>query len=263
MKDRVRIEIHDHVADVTLDRADKMNAIDLRMFEALGEAADAVAADESVRAVVLHGAGKNFCAGIDLAVLSSGNLDLGEALANPVSPSPANLFQRAAYAWRELEVPVIAALEGATLGGGFQIAMGADIRFASQDLKMSIMEAKWGLIPDMAITTTVRDILPADRVKELAWSARVFGAEEALQLGLVTEICDDPLAVASKFAADCAGKSPEAIRGIKNLVNDGWRQSDADALGLEARLQAGIMGGRNQAEAVRANLEKRAPEFEG
>ena len=262
MKDRVRLEIKEHVADVMLDRADKMNAIDIRMFEALGEAADAIAADSTVRAVVLHGDGGNFCAGIDLGVLGAKDIDFGRAISTPILPSPANLFQRAAYAWRELDVPVIAALEGATLGGGLQIAMGADIRYASPDLRMSIMEAKWGLVPDMAITTTLRDVLPADRVKELAWSARVFGADEALKLGLVTDISDDPFAAATRFAKSCAAASPDAIRGIKKLVNSGWRLSEAESLGLEARLQAGIMGGRNQAEAVRANLEKRAPEFE-
>ncbi len=261
MKDRIRIEIADHVADVLLDRADKMNAIDIRMFEALSEAADSIAANRSVRAVVLHGAGGNFCAGIDLDVLAGGDVDFSRDLA-PQESSPANKFQRAAYAWRELEVPVIAALEGVAFGGGFQIAMGADIRYAGRDLRMSIMETKWGLVPDMAISVTARHILPPDRAKELSWSARVFDAHDALSMGLVTAVCDEPTKAARKLAMQCAARSPQAIRGIKRLVNEGWQRSDADALALEAAIQGRILGSRNQAEAVRANLEKRAPEFE-
>ena len=245
-----------------LDRADKFNALDWRMFVALAEAADFVARDKNIRAVVLHGAGNNFCAGIDLEMFADTDRDFHTELATPQAPSPANRFQRAAYAWRELAVPVIAALEGVTFGGGFQIAMGADVRFAGPGLRMSVMESKWGLIPDMAISTTVRGILSPDRLKELAWTARTIGADEALKSGLVTEVCDDPLAAAKALAAECAGKSPQAVRGVKRLVNEGWQQADADSLALEARIQAGILGGKNQAEAIQANLEKRPPEFE-
>ena len=133
--------VDSHVAEVMLNRADKFNAIDVRMFEALGEAADHIAADNSIRAVVLYGAGGNFCAGIDLDVLGSSDLDFASALVTPLQPSPANLFQRAAYAWRELRMPVIAALEGVTFGGGLQIAMGADIRYSASDARYSIMES--------------------------------------------------------------------------------------------------------------------------
>lgn len=253
--------VDSHVAEVMLNRADKFNAIDVRMFEALGEVADHIAADNSIRAVVLYGAGGNFCAGIDLDVLGSSDLDFASALVTPLQPSPANLFQRAAYAWRELRMPVIAALEGVTFGGGLQIAMGADIRYSASDARYSIMESKWGLIPDMAITTTLRHIVSPDRVKELSWSARVLAAQEALDYGLLTAVVDDPLAAAREMAAECAGRSPDAIRGIKALVNDAWQLSEADALAMEAKLQGAVMGGENQIEAVRANLEKRAPVF--
>ena len=262
MKDRIEISVNAHVAEVKLDRADKYNAIDVRMFEALGEAADHVAADKSVRAVVLYGAGGNFCAGIDLDVMASSDLDFTTALVTPLKPSPANLFQRAAYAWRELRMPVIAALEGVTFGGGLQIAMGADLRYSSKDARFSIMESKWGLIPDMAITTTLRHIISPDRVKELAWTARVLAAQEALDYGLLTAVVDDPLAAAREMAKECATRSPDAVRGIKSLVNAAWQLSEADALAMEAQLQGAVMGRENQIEAVRANLEKRAPEFQ-
>lgn len=262
LKDRVSVTVDGHVADVMLDRADKMNAIDLRMFEALVEAADHVASLKGVRAVVLHADGDNFCAGIDVSVLGNTEMNFHEALATPLAPSPANLFQRSAVAWRELEMPVIAALQGATFGGGFQIAMGADVRFASPGTKMSIMESKWGLIPDMGITSTVRHILRPDLVKELAWTARVFAAEEARDMGLVTQVVEDPLAAARALANECANRSPQAVRGIKRLVNDGWTAEIADGLALEASLQGHIIGSSNQSEAIQANLEKRTPDFE-
>ena len=261
MDDRLLVSVDAHVAEVMLNRADKVNALDMRMFEALGEAADQLAANAGVRAVVLHGAGGNFCAGIDLAVLSDSDTDFDAALKTPIAPSAANVFQRAAYAWRELPIPVICAVTGVTFGGGLQIALGADIRYAAPDTKMSIMESKWGLIPDMAISTTLRHLVAPDRAKELAWSARVFTADEALAMGIVTAVVDDPLAAARAMARDCASKSPEAIRGIKALVNNAWQLAEAEALALEAELQGGIIGGENQVEAVRANVAKRKPEF--
>ncbi len=261
MNDRIIIRIDAYVADVMLDRADKFNALDMKMFEALGEAADQIAADASVRAVVLRGAGDNFCAGIDLSVLSQTDVDFESRLISPMTPSPANVFQRAAYAWRELEVPVICAVTGVTYGGGLQIALGADVRFAERNAQLSIMESKWGLIPDMGISTTLRDIVAPDHVKELAWSGRVFDAEEALRLGMVTAIVDDAALAARELAHECANRSPQAIRGIKTLINQAWRMSDEQSLALEARLQGDIIGGANQREAVSANLEKRVPKF--
>lgn len=261
MTDRIIVSVDAHVAEVMLNRAEKHNALDMRMFAALGEAADQVAADANIRAVVLYGAGANFCAGIDLDVLSDTDTDFAAALRLPIAPSAANVFQRAAYAWRELPVPVICAVTGVTFGGGLQIALGADIRYAAPDTRLSIMESKWGLIPDMAISTTLRHLVTPDCAKELAWSGRIFSADEALAMGIVTAVADDPLAMARGFARDCAQKSPEAIRGVKALVNGAWQLTDAAALALEATLQGGIIGGENQLEAVRANLAKRKPEF--
>ncbi len=262
MTDRVRIRVEAHVAEVMLNRADKLNALDMRMFEALGVAADQIARDRSVRAVVLRGAGDHFCTGIDLGVFADAKLDFTAALRTPLSPSPANVFQRAAYAWRELPVPVICAIQGVCFGGGLQVALGADIRYASADAKLSIMEAKWGIIPDMGISATLRHLVAPDRVKELSWSARILSGEEALSLGLLTAVVEDPVSASHKLARECAQRSPEAIRGIKSLVNEAWQMTAMDALALEARLQTGIIGGANQIEAVQANLEGRRPDFE-
>jgi len=261
MSERVQISKHGKIARVTLNRAEKYNALDQAMFEAIIAAAAEIAADRNIRAVVLHGAGGNFCAGIDLEALSGNAGDFSKALNTPLEPSPANIFQAVACAWRELPVPVIAALEGVTFGGGLQIALGADIRVAAPDTRFSIMESKWGLIPDMGMTVTLRNLVSPDRVKELAFSARVFSAAEALSYNIITTVADDPLAVATQAAEDCAAKSPDAIRGIKSLVNQAWHLSEAESLALEARLQGGIMGRHNQVEAVTANLQKRQPDF--
>ena len=260
MGERVTVSIGEGVAEVMLDRADKFNALNLDMFRELDAAARELAAERGVRVVVLHGAGENFCAGLDLSVMQDGAAAAAELL-GAVNGSPANLAQRAAYAWRELEVPVVCALHGIAFGGGLQIALGADIRVAAPDAQLSVMEAKWGIVPDMAITTTLRGIVAPDRAKELALTARVFGAEEALRMGIVTRVEDDPLDVARILAATIAGRSPGAVRGIKKLFNTGLNLPEDAALALEARIQAGILGTPNQAEAVQANLEKRKPDF--
>jgi enoyl-CoA hydratase/carnithine racemase len=261
MSDVLTISVQEHVAQVALNRPDKLNAVNFELLEALGATAGSLASNPSVRAVVLTGVGDNFCSGIDTSVFAGGEASLSPAMFAPGESSPANFFQRAAYAWRELPVPVICAIRGAAFGAGLQIALGADLRIAAPDTRMSIMEIKWGLVPDMAITTTLRDIMAADVAKDLAWSGRILDADEALRLGLLTAIHDDPLSMAMDKAAAIAARSPEAVRGIKKLFNAGWRTQDADALQLEAKLQAAIIGSPNQAEAVMANVEGRAPVF--
>lgn len=261
MGEELQVGIDAHVAHVVLNRPDKHNALSFELFEALGEAGREISADKSVRAVVLSGSGDNFCAGIDTTVFSESNSDAIVRGLQPRAPSPANMFQRAGYAWREVPVPVICAITGVAFGGGMQIALGADIRYASPDAKLSVMEIKWGLIPDMAISTTARDILSVDKLKELAYTGRIVGAEEAASLGLVTSIHADPLAAAEQTAATIAGKSPDAIRAMKKLFNEGFNLVEGESLALEARLQSGLIGGANQLEAVQANMQNRAPEF--
>ena len=233
------------------------------MFESLIEAGDTLARNADVRAVVLRGAGDNFCAGIDLSVFQGGGLDaLDKNAFKPRDGSPANFFQSAAYVWRALPVPVIAAIEGVAFGAGLQIALGADIRYATANSKFSIMEIKWGIIPDMAITATIRDVMPADRVKQLAYSGRIIAGSEAEIIGLITTVHDDPLDAARGLAAEIAGRSPDAIRAIKTLINASWQDSVEAALRREAELQLSLMGKPNQTEAVMANLENRVPKFQ-
>ena len=262
MSATVIVSREDHVAIVTLNRPDKMNAVSLDMFAALGEAGRELAEDRSVRAVVLHGAGESFCAGIDTGVFQDESLRIDAAALAPLPGSSANRFQEAAYTWRRLEVPVVCAVHGVAFGAGLQIALGADLRYAAPDARFSIMEIRWGLIPDLAITTTLRNLVAIDKVKELALSGRIVEAPEALEMGLITELHKDPLAAAMEAARSICVKSPDAIRSLKRLVNEAWRLSDAESLALEAELQSGILGSKNQLEAVRANLQNRVPEFD-
>ncbi len=166
--------------------------------------------------MVLTGAGDHFCSGIDLSVFSNEGISAaGSDRMGPVDESPANFFQKAAYAWREIPVPVIAAIQGVAFGGGLQIALGADIRYAKADAQFSVMEVKWGLIPDMAITATAHHLMPADKAKELAFTGRIISGTEALACGLLTDVKEDPLASALGLAREIAARSPDAIRSIK------------------------------------------------
>ena len=261
MSDVVEVTIDSGVAHVVLNRPSKRNAINLEMFEALAATGDRIAADSSLRAVVLSGAGGNFCAGIDVTIMAEASDLFAGGGMKPASPSPANLFQRAAWVWQEVPVPVVCALDGVVFGGGLQVALGADIRYATPAARLSIMEVKWGLVPDMGITATARHTLPLDRLKELAFTGQVVTAAEASAAGLITAVKDDALSAALDWASIVAGQSPDAVRAMKQLFNRGYSLPLPAALALEAELQVAVMAAPNQAEAVRANVEKRAPQF--
>ena len=262
MSDRVNFDIKDNVAEVRLNRAEKHNALDHKMFEAIIRIGDQIAHDDSIRAVILHGAGESFCAGIDLSMFA------GEGMASDFlkrmkrrEGSLANYYQSAAYIWREIPVPVIAVLQGAVYGGGLQIALGADIRYAAEDIKLSIMEIKWGIIPDMALTTSLPYLMSADKAIELAVTADIFNASQALDKGLITAIKGRPLKQARALAKGIANRSPDAIRSIKRLFYETWHKNDEVSLALEAKLQMQVMAGENQMEAVKSSLSKTKPNF--
>ena len=267
MQNRVRIQLDSHgVADVCLVRGDKMNALDFEMFDALAAAIAQLKVMPGLRAVVLHGEGRAFCAGLDMGRM--GKLASGEAGGvrdlRPRTHGIANSAQVLGLGWRELPVPVIAALHGVAYGGGLQLALGADIRLASADLKMSVMEIKWGLVPDMAGVALMRGLVRDDHARELCFSGRVVAADEAVALGLATRVCADPLAEALAMAQAISQRSPSAIRAAKRLMNLAYRTLDASAAALlqaESDEQVALMGAAHQLEAVRANLEKRAPVF--
>ena len=240
--DRVRIEVADGIADVAMVRGSKHNGLDWRMFVALNEALDELADLDDVRAVVLRGEGPSFCAGLDIASFADGDGDLGGAGLERADGEAANFAQRVAYGWRELAVPVIAALRGACLGGGLQIALGADIRIAAPDVRLSVMEIVHGLIPDMSITQTLPRLVRDDVARELVFTGRRVEAAEALELGLVTRIAADPEAEARALAATIAERRPEAVRHAKRLLNEAPELSAAEALALETELQRELIG---------------------
>jgi enoyl-CoA hydratase/carnithine racemase len=261
MSERLQISIEGHVAEVRLNRPEKHNALDMQMFDDLAASGARLAAEPSVRAVVLTGAGENFCAGIDLSIFSDPADAINPASMAPQEGSLANRFQRAAFAWREVPVPVICAIHGVAFGGGAQIALGADLRYAAPNAKMSIMEIRWGLIPDLAISVTASNLVREDVLRELAYTGRVVGGTEAMALGLVTAVHDDPLQAARDTAKLIASRSPDAIRAMKTLFNERRDLDAGRSLSLEAKLQSGIIGQPNQVEAVRANIEDREPDF--
>ena len=260
MCDRVQLTIDNAVATVRLSRPEKRNALDADMFDGLIGTGERIIADNSVRAVVLHGEGKAFCAGLDFASFM-GSPDLMQKLLARGDKSPANMAQRAGWVWQEVKVPVIAAVHGFAFGGGLQIALGADLRYVTADAEFSVMEIKWGLIPDMSITQTLLGLVPLDIAKELTFTGRKVTGTEAVALGLATRVSEDPLADALETAKLIATKSPHAIRAGKALLRDASGMSRADALKLETALQVSLLGSPNQTEAVQANMMKRPPDF--
>lgn len=264
MSDRVVVSTTDGVADVRLNRPDKLNALDVPMFQALVEAGRAVARDRSVRAVVLSGEGRAFCAGLDMGsfqAMAGGGGGGPNLLSREGSESPANFAQLAAWVWTEVPVPVIAAVHGVAYGGGLQVALGADLRLVAPDARLSVMEIKWGLVPDMSGTQTLRRLVRLDIAKDLTFTGRVVEGPEAVALGLATRVEADPRAAALALARDIAGRSPDAIRAGKRLLDQSGLVPVPEGLALEERLQRGLIGRPNQVEAVRANLEKRTPRF--
>lgn len=265
MSDRVIVSVQNGVADVRLNRPDKLNALDLPMFHALVEAGRGLARDRRVRAVVLSGEGRAFCTGLDFGSFQAmAGASRGEGpglLSREGAESPANLAQLAAWVWTELPVPVIAAVHGVAYGGGLQIALGADLRLVAPDARLSVMEIKWGLVPDMSGTQTLRRLVRLDVAKELTFTGRVVDGAEAVALGLATRVEADPRAAALVWAAAIAEKSPDAIRAGKRLLDASGVVSVAEGLQLEESLQRALIGRPNQIEAVQANLGKRPPQF--
>lgn len=259
---RVSVEITDHVAHVTMTRGDKMNALDQAMLEALVEAGEGLIARDGLRAVVISGEGKGFCAGLDVMSFAGFAGKDPEALLMPRTHGNSNLFQRVCTVWRDIPVPVIAALHNVCFGGGMQIALGADIRIAAPGTKLAIMEMKWGLIPDMGGMAVLPTLMRSDQMRQLIYTAAPIEADAAQRMGLVTELAEDPLARAQALAAEIAGKSPTAIRTAKALI--AYAESgatEAEVLLEESRVQARLIGQPEQMEVVMANVQKRAPKF--
>jgi len=262
MGNRIRITETGKIATVTLSRGEKRNALDLDMINAIVETGEALMQRQDIRAVVLCGEGPAFSAGLDTSTFQ---LLIGEVAKSGGIMSRthglSNLFQRAAMVWAELPMPVIAAVHGYAFGGAFQIMLGADIRIATPDAQFSIMEGKWGLVPDMGGMALMHHLSRGDIIRRLTYTAEIFGANEAQNWGFITEIEDDPLARATALANQIAARSPDAVRAAKALITATQDMDTKDALLLESKAQEGLIGSPNQIEALMAGFEKRSPDF--
>jgi len=261
MSERVVVTIENGVAHVELAREEKRNGLDLAMFEALLEAGLKLRADGTVRAVVLSGRGKSFCAGLDWGAFLAMGAEVGAKLLARTDESPANLAQRACWIWQELDVPVIAAIRGAAMGGGLQLALAADVRYVAPDAQLSVMEVRYGLVPDMSATQTLARLVRPDVARDLVWSGRTVLADEAVAIGLATRREDDPVAAALSTAREIAKRSPHAIRSGKRLLRDSAHLDTRAAFLFETELQLALLGSANQMEAVAAAMGKRDPVF--
>jgi enoyl-CoA hydratase/carnithine racemase len=270
MSDRVLVSIDGGVADVRLNRPDKLNALDGALMAAIAEAGESLKSERSVRAVVLSGEGRGFCAGLDFAAFqqmggaapadSDGG---GTAAIGRTDGRETHLGQQASWVWQELEVPVVAAITGPCLGGGLQIALGADIRYVAPDAKLSVLEARWGLIPDMTGTWALPRLVGVDLAKELTWTGRMVSGEEAVRIGLATHLSDDPRSDALSLAREIASKSPAAVRHGKRLLRASTApgRTFAEQMLDERRTMGSLIGSADNVEAVTAYFEKRDPVF--
>lgn len=259
---RVSVEIENHIAKVTLTRGDKMNAVDPAMAKAIVEAGEGLIGNADIRAVVLSGEGRAFCAGLDVASFRTGTLSDPALDLAARRYGTSNLMQRVATVWRDVPVPVIAALHGAAFGAGFQLALGADIRIAAPDAKLAVMEMKWGLVPDMGGMVLMPRLMRSDVIRLLTYTAEPVAAQRGLGLGMVSELAEDPLARAMELAAGMAQRSPSAMRAAKALIAFAESGADeAEVLVEETRAQVALIDGADQREVIAANMEGRAPKF--
>lgn len=260
MTDRVSTEIEGSIARVTLNRPDKLNGLDLDMLTGLIDAAKKLRGNRDVRAIILSGAGSSFSAGLDFASVSKQPRRMMLGFLRPPWRTT-NLYQRACWIWRQLPVPVIAVVRGHCFGGGLQIALGTDFRLTTPDCQFSILEAKWGLVPDMSGTVTLRELLPMDVLKRLTMTGEIFDGRKAHELGLVTEVIDDPAAAAEELAAEIATRSPDSVAATKLLLHEVWNASPRKAFRRESLRQLRLMLGANHKIARKSASKADAPEF--
>ncbi|KAA0021079.1 crotonase/enoyl-CoA hydratase family protein [Antrihabitans cavernicola] len=259
-EDRVTLDVIDGIAYATLNRADKLNALDMPMLQALASVPGRIAEDRTIRAVILQGDGTAFCSGLDFASIGKDQVAQVRGFAKlPVQTT--NLYQKACWAWRELPVPVIAVLRGFCFGGGLQLALAADFRISTPDCELSVMEGKWGLIPDMTGSVTLRELVPIDVAKRLTMTAEVFDGTRAKELGLVTEVSSDPLAAAKALAAQICTRSPDSVALTKRLFHDTWTSSPRSAFWTESQLQLRLILGKNHKIARAAGKAKEIPKW--
>lgn len=256
MFSHVELEFMDEVAVVRLNRPDKHNSIDGELLLELINCAKLLLNEQDIRAVILTGNGPSFCSGMDLKGIMSGSLLKKLMAILPLWKPSTNRYQAVSLVWRDLSVPVIAAIHGNCFGAGLQIALGADIRIASPQAKLSVMESSWGLVPDMGGTVTMRELIPKDVAMELTLTGRVLEAQQAQELGLVTHIAEPPFEAAMQICREIKQQSPDAVAAGKRLLHGAWNVSASNALSLERLWQRRVIGKRNQQIAVERRIKK-------
>jgi enoyl-CoA hydratase/carnithine racemase len=254
---RVLLSVKDKIAYVSLNRPEKHNGLDMQMFKDLIATAKTIRKDTSIRAVILHGNGPSFCSGLDFSAMSKTPTMIPKFFIKwPWGKD--NTFQRVAHIWRDLPIPVIAAIHGNCFGGGMQIILGCDYRIATPDSTMSILEMKWGLIPDMSGMVTLSRLTRVDIAQELTMTGRFFSGTQGAEYGLISKISDDPMVDAQALAHDIAQKSPDAVAATKYLFKKTWKKDTRGALLWERITQLRLLGRKNQRIAMKNGLSKGA-----
>ena len=255
----VSTTVTDGIAHVRLDRPEKLNALTLETLEELIRTAKELRRDRTLRAVVISGEGPSFCSGLDFGTVLKQPAGIVKAFIP--RPRGTNTFQEACWAWRRLPVPVIAAVEGHCFGGGLQIALAADFRIASPDSEWSVLEGRWGIIPDMSGIASLKELLGIDRAKLLTMTAEKFSGKQAHDLGLVTELAADPVTAAHDLARELATKSPDQLAAAKRLFNDTWTASVRKTFSRERFEQIYLLAAKNTKAAQQAVFKKQTPSF--
>lgn len=257
----VEVELDDSIAYVWLNRPGKLNAVDMPVLRELIGAARSIKANRHIRGVVLAGRGDSFSAGLDFASVMGRPTDVVRGFI-PSVLSGRNLFQQAAWVWRDVPVPVVAAVHGHCFGAGLQFATAADFRFTTPDAQWSVLEAKWGLIPDMSGTVGLREIVGDDVARRLTMTAEVIDGRQAYEYGLVTGVDDEPIKPAIDLLDAIARRSPDAVAASKDLLNRTRYGTPRRAFALERRRQLQMFLAKNTKIARAANVEKTEPAFE-
>ena len=249
---------------VSLNRPAKLNGLTMAMLRGLDDAAKSLRRDRDLRGVIFAGAGNSFCAGLDFGSVLKKPMDIVKAFApNPLAGDGANLFQRVCWEWRRLPAPVIAVVHGHCYGGGVQLALGADFRVTAADARWSVLEAKWGLIPDMSGARTLADHVGAEQARWLTMTGRELSGAEAVEVGLATETTeslDDAHSRAREILRELMGRSPDQLAATKSLFNHAWRSPRA-TFRAERFEQAKLLLSENAARARTAAMKKTPPNF--
>ncbi|MBB1354311.1 crotonase/enoyl-CoA hydratase family protein [Pseudoalteromonas sp. SR45-5] len=245
----IKLEKQNGIATVTLSRAKKQNALSFEMFVELNKAIKNIKRDRSIRAVVIKGDGEHFCAGLDISAVMAVPLNIIKLLLKWL-PGNQNLAQKVVLGWQSLSVPVIAQIDGNCLGGGLQIALGADYRIVHIDAKLAIMEARWGLCPDMGANVMMSGLVKRDQALWLASHANPITAQQANELGLVTQLTDDTQQATQNMLNTLLERSPDTLAAIKRVTQLSYKPNQRKILAKETFSQIRLLLNPNTKKAI-------------